>query len=58
MEARRILLVENGNEISFVIHNKIEILKQNTAYHKLKDLGFIEEPCLANTSFIEKYVDQ
>ncbi len=50
--ATRISLIENGNEISFIIHRMFDILKGLPHYATLKKLGFKEEVCLGNKSFL------
>jgi len=56
-KASKFLKRENGNELSFIIHNKIKELKESSYLDKLINFGFEQEFCLANKSFILKYVD-
>lgn len=58
IQALKISLIENNNEISFVIHKNMKILRYLPHYQQLKKLGFREEPCLANKPFILRYVDK
>lgn len=58
VESRRIILIENGNEISFVVNKKFVDLKKNPHYTTLNRMGFIEEPCLGNRAFVDTYVDK
>jgi len=51
-KAMKIELLEGENEISFIIHNKLEILRALPCYPILKKLGFCEIPCLANKPFL------
>ncbi len=50
--ASKISMYGGNNEISFVIHKSLIILKASEHYKELMDLGFSEEPCLANKSFV------
>jgi len=50
-------LKENGNEISFIIHNNLKYLKSLNHYECLRQFDFVEEECLGNKPFI-KYVDK
>jgi len=56
--ATKIALKENSNEISFVIHKNLEELRNLSHYEQLLRLGFNEEKCLGNSSFIIRYVDK
>ena len=56
--ATKISLEENNNEISFIIHKKLEFLRALRQYESLKKLGFKETVCLANKPFIVYYVDK
>lgn len=51
--AIKIALIENNNEISFIIHKKIDFLKQMHHYPQLQELGFTEEECLCNKPFLD-----
>lgn len=53
----KISIKENNNEVSFIIHEKLELLKKLQHYKTLIDFGFKEELCLANKLFIKRYVD-
>ncbi len=53
----KISIKENNNEISFIIHEKLELLKKLQHYKTLMGFGFEEELCLANKLFIKRYVD-
>lgn len=44
-------------EYNFVINKQIKFLKMSEQYKHLQDLGFKQEPCLANIRFIKDYVD-
>lgn len=57
-KAHKIFLMENGNEISFIINKNLKILKQMPYYEKLRRLGFKEELCLGNKAFIKTYIDK
>jgi hypothetical protein len=57
IKATKFFKKENGNEISFIIHKKLEELKKENYNLYLKDLGFNSEDCLANKSFILQYID-
>lgn len=50
--ATKMILVEDNNEISFIIHKHFELLKDLTQYKDLQRLGFTEEKCLGNTPFL------
>ena len=50
--ATKISLIENDNEISFIIHNKLDFLKRLEHYDRLIEFGCIEEKCLANKPFL------
>ncbi len=52
-QAVRIYLSENNNEISFIVHDTLSTLHKLKTYVRLKKLGFQEETCLANKSFLE-----
>lgn len=52
----KICLRENDNEISFIIHNNLELLRALPHYSQLRTLGFAEEKGLGNAPFI-RYVD-
>jgi len=54
----KILKKENGNEISFIIHEKFEKLRNSSYFYDLIDLGFKYEYCLANNPFILEYIDK
>lgn len=54
----KVSLLENNNEISFVIHENMKILRDLPHYQQLRRLGFREEVCLANKPFILRYVDK
>lgn len=56
--ATKVGLEKNGNEISFVIHKRLDLLRKLRHYEYLKKLGFKETPCLANKPFIRHYVDK
>lgn len=56
--ATKICLIENSNEISFVIHRNLEQLRNLPHYEWLLQLGFSEETCLGNKPFIAEYVDK
>lgn len=58
VEAKKIALIENGNEISFIIHNRFGDLIKRPIYSTLQQLSFREEICLGNKSFVEEYVDK
>ncbi len=58
IEAKRLVLVENGNEISFIIHERFEDLLKHSAYQVLSGLGFTVESCLGNKTFVAAYVDK
>lgn len=58
IRAIKISLKENNNEISFVIHEKLELLKTLQQYKTLIEFGFEEEPCFANELFIKRYIDE
>jgi len=58
IEARKIALIENGNEISFVIHKRLGDLAKHPTYSALQKLGFSEEICLGNKAFVAEYVDK
>jgi len=51
-------LIENHNEISFVINKKLSMLRNLPQYKDLLNLGFVAEICLANKPFIVNYVDK
>lgn len=55
--ATKLCLIENNNEISFVIHNMLSRLKELPHYEILRELGFKEEACLGNKPFL-KTIDQ
>jgi hypothetical protein len=57
-QATKICLVENHNEISFIINSQLDLLRSLQQYKLLLTLGFTEELCLANTPFIKDYVDK
>ena len=50
-------LIKNSNEISFVVHKYLEILRSLPHYETLIHLGFSEERCLGNRPFLNE-VDQ
>ncbi len=52
-KATKMCLIENNNEISFIVHKKLEFLKNLSHYEKLRMLGFNEELCLGNKPFLE-----
>ncbi len=52
-EVIKVNLSEGNNEISFIVHKKLENLRHSPFYEKLKNFGFIEELCLANKRFIK-----
>ncbi len=54
----KIALKENNNEISFVIHKNLNLLKDLPFYEQLLSLGFLDELCLGNAVFIKEYVDK
>jgi len=56
--AKKMELIENGNEISFITHAQFPVLKETQAFAELEKIGFKEESCLANRAFIETYVDK
>lgn len=56
--AKKLTLIENRNEISFIIHEKYELLKQRMEFARLDEFGFFEEDCLGNTLFIKQYIDR
>ena len=58
VEARKIALFENDNEVSFVIHEKLDDMLKHPLYTELSQLGFVEEVCFGNRPFIEAYVDK
>lgn len=51
-------LREGSNEISFVIHRNLGLLRCLPHYKLLLELGFSEESCLGNNTFIIEYVDK
>lgn len=51
--AMRFSLIQDGNEISFIIHHKLDRLRRLEHYSTLKAVGFIEEPCLCNKPFLK-----
>lgn len=53
IQATKITLAEGGNEISFVIHKNLELLKSMEQFELLKSFGFKFQECLANKIFIE-----
>ncbi len=55
--ATRFSLVENNNEISFVVHKNLEVLRNLPHYERLIHIGFSEERCLGNKPFLGR-VDQ
>jgi hypothetical protein len=55
--ARKMLLSENGSEVSFIVRRRFEELKSKPHYADLRKLGFVEELCLGNRRFIQEYVD-
>lgn len=57
-KAMKISLKENENEICFVINKNFLRLSKLDNYSKLIKLGFKEELCLANNTFIRAYVDK
>lgn len=56
--ATKFSLIMGSNEISFVIHKNLEMLKRLPQYNKLLELGFKEEGCLGNKPFITDYIDK
>ncbi len=50
--ATKMVLRENNNEISFVIHKALTALKEMREYRILCEEGFLEEQCLANRAFL------
>ncbi|MBS3108028.1 hypothetical protein J4468_03880 [Candidatus Woesearchaeota archaeon] len=58
IQATKFYFTNKNNEISFIIHNKLELLRSLPPYDKLLDLGFKEELCLGNIKFIKQYVDK
>ena len=58
IQATKMYLKENSNEISFVINKNLELLKNLSNYSELMKFGFREEKCLGNKSFIVQYVDK
>lgn len=57
IEARKISLVERGNEVSFVVNQRLPQLRSLPQYVQLQSLGFKELRCLGNRAFIASYVD-
>src|SRR3989344_1516272 len=51
-KAIRVCLTENSNEISFIINEKLKVLRSIKYYNDLFNLGFVEEPCLVNKPFL------
>ncbi len=51
-QATKICLIEDNNEISFIIHKDIDRLRNLSHYEQLKKLGFSEEICLGNKPFL------
>lgn len=51
-------LKENGNEISFIVHKNLELLRSLPHYKELVSLGCLEELCLANSPFVKRYIDK
>lgn len=58
IQAIKLVLRENSNEISFVIHKNIDMLRKLPHYGNLLSFGFKEELCLGNKPFIAEYVDK
>ncbi len=58
IQATKIVLKENSNEISFVIHRNLDQLRDLPHYEQLLKLGFKEEACLGNKPFIAEYIDK
>lgn len=50
--ATKIALIENNNEVSFIIHRNLNKLKNLNQYNHLCELGFTEEECLCNKPFL------
>lgn len=55
--ATKFCLIKNDNELSFVIHKNLDILKDSIYYNLILNLGFVEEICLGNRRFID-YIDE
>ncbi len=51
--AIRVFLIENGNEISFIINKNIRTLRVLPHYERLRRFGFREERCLVNKPFLK-----
>lgn len=54
----RFSLIESGNEINFIINRKLDKLKQTKHYKNLINLGFRDDICLANKSFVNRCIDE
>ena len=52
-QATKIFLVENNNELSFIIHKNLDFLRNLSHYEQLKKLGFKEEICLGKKPFLK-----
>ena len=52
-QATKTSLIENDNEIGFIIHKKLGFLRTILHYEQLKRLGFQEEVCMGNKPFLK-----
>lgn len=57
VKVKKVGLIENQNEISFVIHQQFEELEKMTNFEQLLKFGFKIEPCIGNKEFIDSYVN-
>lgn len=58
IQATKMGIYSNSNEISFIVHKRFDLLKNTQNYLFLKHLGFTEELCLGNKLFIRDYIDE
>lgn len=56
--ATKVVYTQANNEVSFVTGRNIDNLRGTQEFSKLLNIGFKEEPCLANKLFINKFVDE
>ncbi len=58
VKATKIELSQGKNELSFIINQNLTMLKIMPHYNKLMKLGFSENDCLGNKSFIREYINK
>jgi len=57
-QATKVAFYRGSNEISFIVHRRLEELRESSNYNFLIKQGFQEELCFGNKIFIKEYVDK